>query len=355
MTTMNAARLITPGEPLQIHQVPKPEPAPGEVLVQVEACGLCGTDLHLAVEGDLPVARTPITLGHEAAGVVVGAAAGVVGVKEGDRVALFPAAFCGSCRFCRMGRESLCDHSQVYGMMRDGALAEYVAAPASSAIALPAGIPFDLGAVVTDGIATPFHALRARGHLRAGETVGVFGCGGLGTHAIQLARMMGAAYVVAVDTDPAALSRARRLGADLCVNPKEDDARRAIKSATGGGLDMTLECVGLPVTVELAVRCLRKGGRAVLVGVGPGRPQLPSLAAFVGREQSVLGSFGMDRADIEDLYALVAAGRLDLSQSVTARYPLSRVNAALQHLAQKEGGVVRVVVEPQADGGSDAG
>ena len=347
MSTMLAAQLVHPGEPLHLAEVPVPEPAPGEVLVRVRACGLCGTDLHLAVAGDLPVARTPITLGHEAAGTIAALGRDVRTLAEGDRVVLFPAASCGQCRWCRRGRESLCDVSTVYGMMRDGALAEYIAAPAQSVVPLPDAIPFDVGAIVTDGVATPFHALRSRGALRAGETVGVFGCGGLGTHAILLARLMGAARIVAVDVDADALERATRLGADLAVNPSDGDAAKAVRAHLGGGgLDLAIECVGRADTVELAIRCLGKGGRAVVVGVGIDKPTLPRLAAFVGREQAVLGSFGMDRADITDLLGLIAVGRLDLGGSISARYPLAEANAALQHLARKESGVVRVVVEP---------
>lgn len=347
MNTMLAARLVQPGQPLDIQELPVPEPEPGEVVVQVHACGLCGTDIHLAVEGSLPVERTPITLGHEAAGVVAHAGKNAAGVREGDRVAMFPAASCGSCRPCHGGRASLCDHSKVYGMARDGALAHYVAVPAESLIPLPSDVAFDIGAVVTDGVATPFHALRGRGQLRAGETVGVVGCGGLGTHAIQLARMMGAAFVVAIDTDPHARERALRLGADLALDPKQDDVPRAVRKAVPGGLDLTLECVGSAHTVQLALKCVAKRGRAVIVGVGTDRAQLPPLAMFVGKEQAVLGSFGMDRADIEDLYRLIASERLDLSGSISARYGLEQANEALSHLARKDDGVVRVVVEPR--------
>ena len=346
METMQAARLIKPGEPLRIEDLPVPEPSHDEVLVQVRACGLCGTDLHLAVYGDIPVERTPITLGHEAAGVVTQLGNAVSNIKEGDRVALFPAASCGVCRFCVAGRESLCDNSKVYGMARDGALAHYITAPARSLIPLPPEVPFDIGAMVTDGVATPFHALRSRGSLQAGETVGIFGCGGLGTHAIILARMMGAAKIIAVDLDEAARTRAMKLGADLALDPGEGDVAKLIrKQMRGSGLDLALEFVGRPETVELAVRSLGKTGRTVVVGVGMGRPTLPPLAAFVGREQAVLGSFGMDRNDIEDLYSLISAGRLDLSNSITERYPLSQVNEALQRLDSKDGGVVRLVVE----------
>ncbi|MCC6211050.1 MAG: zinc-binding dehydrogenase [Burkholderiales bacterium] len=346
MSTMMAARLVKAGEPLRLEELPVPEPAADEILVKVAACGLCGTDLHLAVAGDIPVERTPITLGHEGAGIVAGAGRDVKGLREGDRVALFPAAYCGACRHCLQGRHSLCDRSKVYGMARDGALAEYVTAPERTAIRLPEAVPFEIGAIVTDGVATPFHALRSRGRLRAGETVAVFGCGGLGTHAVMLARLMGAARIAAVDVDEKALARARALGADLVVDMRQGDPAKAIRAAFGRGADLALEFVGLPETVEAAIRALDKAGRAVICGVGMARPALPPLAAFVGREQSVLGSFGMDRADIEDLLALVAAGRLDLSASVSARYPLAEANAALGHLASKRDGVVRVVVTP---------
>ncbi len=349
MSGMLAARLIKAGEPLAIEEVPVPEPAADEVLVEVHACGLCGTDVHLAVDGDLPVLRTPITLGHEAAGVVARSGSAAGDVHEGDRVALFPAACCGKCRFCLAGRESLCDASQVYGMARDGALAHYGAVPERSVVALPDGVSFDVGAVVTDGVATPFHALRSRAGLRAGETVGVIGCGGLGTHAIMLARLMGAACVVAVDVDPAARARACELGADAAFDPGDADVARQIRRHLGGtGLDVALEFVGRPDTVELAIKSLDKTGRAVIVGVGPGRPTLPPLVSFVGREQSVIGAFGMDRADIVDLYALIAAGRLSLDASISAKYPLQSANDALQHLASKDRSVVRVLVEPNA-------
>ncbi len=346
MSTMRAARLFEAGKPLQIEQIPIPEPASGEVLLRVEACGLCGTDLHLAIEGSLPVARTPITLGHEAAGTIAALGPNTSGFEVGDRVAAFPAAACGCCTWCTCGRESLCDRSQVFGMARDGALAEYVAVPARSLLALPPEVPFEVGAVITDGVATPFHALRRRALLRAGETVAVIGCGGLGTHAIQLARLMGAACVVAIDTDEVALERARSLGADYVLDPSSEDVARVVRKQLGG-VDVALELVGKAATVSTAIRCLGKCGRAVVVGVGSERAELPPLASFVGREQAVLGSFGMDRADIEDLYTLVQAGRLDLSASVSARYPLAQANEALAHLNLKTGGVVRIVVQPQ--------
>ncbi len=348
MTMMLAARLIEAGKPLSIDEVAIPEIAADEVLVSVAACGLCGTDIHLAVDGDIPVAHTPITLGHEGAGEIAAVGRDVKAFKEGDRVALLPAANCGVCRFCRVGRESLCEASCVYGMARDGALAHYIAAPARSVLPLPDGIPFDIAAIVTDGVSTPFHALRNRGGLRPGESVAVVGCGGLGTHAIILARLMGASSIVAIDPDEAARSRAVKLGADIAIDPLAGDPAKEMRSRIGRrGVDLSMEFVGHPETVATAIKLLDKAGRAVIVGVGMGKPVLPPLISFVGLEQAVIGSFGMDRRDIEDLLVLIAGGRLDLRSSISARYPLVEVNEALGRLASKDKGVVRIVVEPQ--------
>ncbi|MCA8868110.1 MAG: zinc-binding dehydrogenase [Rhodobacteraceae bacterium] len=344
---MQAARLYQAKHPLLIEQVPVPVPAADEVLVKVAACGLCGTDIHLAVDGDIPVSRSPVTLGHEVAGTIAVLGAGVQGLSVGQRVALFPSAVCGQCRFCRAGRESLCEASEVYGMSRDGGLAEYITAPAFGVIPIPGDLGFAEAAIITDGVSTPLHALRSRGMLRAGETVAVVGCGGLGVHAILLARMMGAGLVIGIDTGAEARSRAKALGADLVIDPATDpDPGKVIRAELGRGADLALEFVGRTETVEMTLRCLDTGGRAVLVGVGPGQPKLPPLMRFVGREMSVIGSFGMDKRDISDLMGLVTRGRLDLSHSVTATYPLAGINQALDRLASKQGGVARLVVEP---------
>lgn len=347
MNDMRAARLHKPGEPLTIERIPVPVPTPYEALVEVEACGLCGTDIHLAVDGDIPVQRTPITLGHEAAGVITEVGERVTEFAEGDRVALFPSATCGRCRYCMAGRESLCESSMVYGMARDGSLAQFVTAPVWSLIPIPEGVSFEEAAIVTDGVSTPFHALRSRGALKAAESVAVIGCGGLGTHAILLAKMMGAGFIAAIDTQEAARTRALELGADMAIDPSgELDARKIIRQHLGSGVDIALEFVGRAQTVNTAISVLDTGGRAVIVGVGMESPQLPPLVRFVGREHSVIGSFGMDKRDIEDLLTLIARKRLDLSRSISARYPLAEINDALGRLASRNTDVVRLVVNP---------
>jgi D-arabinose 1-dehydrogenase-like Zn-dependent alcohol dehydrogenase len=347
MSQMRAARLYKAGEPLKIESISVPVPGINEILVKVEACGLCGTDIHLAVAGDIPVQRSPITLGHEAAGVVAELGQDVHEYAVGDRVALFPSATCGRCRYCMAGRESLCESARVYGMVRDGALAEFVTAPIWSVVRVPDEVSFEQAAIVTDGVSTPFHALRSRGALQAGESVAVVGCGGLGSHAILLARMMGAGFIAAIDTQQAARTRALELGADLSIDPAgEIDARKLIQQHLGTGVDLSLEFVGRAHTVDTAISVLGTGGRAVVVGVGMESPQLPPLVRFVGREYAVIGSFGMDKRDIKDLLNLIAGNRLDLSRSISARYPLAGINEALQRLASQKTDVVRLVVNP---------
>lgn len=348
MTGMRAARLHKPGTPLVIEEIPIPSPGPFDLLIEVEACGLCGTDIHLAVDGDIPVERTPITLGHEAAGTIKSTGDSVTNHKTGERVALFPSAICGRCRFCSSGRESLCENSKVYGMSRDGSLAQYVVAPEWSVVSIPDSVPSEVAAIVTDGVSTPFHALRSRGALKAGESVAIVGCGGLGTHAIMLARMMGARSIIAVDVQADARDRALKLGADLAIDPMADpNIRKTIRGYLGRGVDLSLEFVGRVDTVETAISLLDTGGRAVIVGVGMVRPSLPPLVSFIGREHSVIGSFGMDLKDIKDLFALIAGGRLDLTQSISAQYELGEINTALSRLASKDTDVVRLVVNPR--------
>ncbi len=344
---MRAARLHTPRQPLRIEEVPTPEPGAGEVLVQIDAAGICGTDLHFALEGALPVAALPLTLGHEAAGRVAAVGPGVRGLSEGKRVCCYPQWSCGRCRYCAAGREPLCLQAKTFGMTIDGAFAEYLVCPERALITLPDGVPFEIGAIVTDAVASPFHALRTRGDLRAGETVAVFGCGGLGYHAVKLARLMGASRIIAVDVSEGALKQARQAGADQVVSAAQEDAGKAIRALTDGvGVDLALEFVGRPETVRQTVKVLGRGGRAVVVGVGPGQPELPPLVSFVGKENALIASFGMDRRDMEDVLELIASGRLDLSDSVTARLPLSGINEGLRRLRQKEGDPIRIVIEP---------
>lgn len=340
---MLAARLVEPGRPLTIEEVPDPEPAAGEALVRVEACGVCASDLHF-LHGHVPVPRLPVTLGHEVAGTIEALGPGVEGFAAGERVAVHPAAPCGDCRLCRSGRESICARMEGLGMQRDGGFAQWVAAPARSLVRVPDPVTPQQAAVATDAVATAYHAVLCRGGLRPAEAVCVIGCGGLGSHAILLARLAGAGRIVAVDRRPAALERARDFGASQTVNASEGEAGRRVREL--GGADLALDFVGAPQTVAEAMRSLRRGGRAVVVGVGTEPLNLPAAAILTSGEYELRGCYGSEKRDLESVLDLAALGALDLSRSVSACFPLEQANEALASLEHKRDDPVRIVIEP---------
>jgi D-arabinose 1-dehydrogenase-like Zn-dependent alcohol dehydrogenase len=344
---MKAARFYGVDQPLKVETVPDPEPGPGEVLVSLKAAGVCGTDLHIALEGTIPTATQPITLGHEGAGVVATVGPEVSGWSAGDRVCLMPHVPCGECAYCLAGQETLCPRTQILGVHRDGVFAEYILTRADSLIPLPESIPFEIGAILTDAVSTAYHAVVCRGGLRAGETVALIGCGGVGHHGVVWARHYGAKKILAVDISPQALERALEAGADQGLDAREGEVARRIRGLTDGlGVDLALEFVGRAETVSEGLKSLRRGGRLVVVGVGPERVTLPPLQVFVGLEVAMLGSMGFHRADLEKVIKLVAEGQVELGQSVGQALPLSQINAALRLAAGHGGEGARVVISP---------
>ncbi|MFC5950631.1 zinc-binding dehydrogenase [Pseudonocardia lutea] len=325
--------------------VPRPEPGPGEVLVQVRAAGVCGSDVHFAIEGS-PVGLLPITLGHEIAGTVAEPGPDVPGPRVGERVVVNALLTDGTCPQCLAGRASICASRSLVGVHRDGGLAEFVAVPADALLPLPDEIPFEVGAIVTDAVATPFHALTDVARVRAGEAVAIVGAGGLGLHAVQIARLQGASPVIAVDPRASQRTRAAEAGADLVLEPGAE-AAEAVLAATGGtGVDVAAEFVGRADSIAAAAELLRPGGRLVVCGIGPESIVLPPPSVFVRRELQVLGSYGFTTASIRSVLGLITAGRLDLSRSITHRFPLEEADKALQTLHQKLGEPQRVVVLP---------
>src|SRR5919202_2178512 len=192
-SNMKAARFHEVNEPLRIEDVPVPEIQEDEVLVQVEVVGLCGSDIHIVEKGASPTPFKPITLGHEPSGVVARMGSRVEGWEEGDRVTVDPVLFCGSCRNCITGHTEICLNRKLIGIQEEGALAEYVAIPAKNLVRLPESVPSTVGAIITDAVATPFHALVDRAALKVGETVAIYGVGGVGLHAVQIAKLLEAA------------------------------------------------------------------------------------------------------------------------------------------------------------------
>lgn len=344
---MRAARLHRPRSAdapadLRIDDVPTPRPGPGEVLVRVHACGVCASDLHV-VQGVTPAAHLPITLGHEAAGVVADVGEGVEDWLPGDRVLVPAGRFCGQCTMCLGGRENLCPFQHVLGVTTDGAQADHAIAPARMLVPVPGSLPFDQAAILADAVATPYHALK-RGGVNEDTTCAVVGLGGLGMHAIQLAKLAGA-QVIGVDVDEVALERALAWGADHVVDASDGGGFAQVKQLTEGGVDRAFEFVGVQATAHDAVKSLRPGGRATLVGISRERLSTMPLGLFVAQELEVVGSFGSTLQDVNELLDLVEAGRLDLTRSVSHTLSLDEFPTALEMLETREGNPLRIVVD----------
>ncbi len=343
---MRACRFYKVREPLRIDSISIPEIGEEEVLVRIKACGICGSDIHIVYEGVTPTAYTPITLGHEPSGVIFALGSEVKGWGIGDRVTVNPFITCGKCINCLSGNSQICLSRQVIGIHTDGGLAEFLKIPAKNLLRLPNNIPFDQGGIVVDAVATPFHAITKRGGLKTGEKVAIFGCGGLGIHGVQIAKICGASLVIAVDTIDSALVKAKKVGADEAVNPYRDSPVKKIREITKGmGVDLALEFIGLKETIAQAIESVRVGGRVVVVGLGPEDVILPPPTQIVRKELSFLGSYGSTTTEIQSVIDLVSSGRLNLSDSITERFRVEEVNEGLNHLHKKIGNPIRIVIE----------
>jgi D-arabinose 1-dehydrogenase-like Zn-dependent alcohol dehydrogenase len=346
---VRAARFVGPGRPLELQDLPDPVPEPTEVVVRVEACGICASDLHL-LHGEMPpVAALPLTMGHEASGVVEDVGALVPSWKPGHRVSLAAGKSCMACPRCASGAFEECWSPQIMGFHYDGAWAEKVTVPYRALAAVPEGVSFEHAAIACDAVSTPYAALIERAALRAGEYVGIWGIGGLGTHAVQVARLLGAGFVAAVDPLPAARTRALALGADLALDPASDDVVGEIRSATGGhGLDVAADMIGRAAVTKQALPAMARGGRVVIVGQSFEALEAGPILVFSVLGTSLLGHLGYRKAHLEQVLDLIARGRLDLSASVSETLPLDRVQEGVDRLTSKEGSPVRIVVLPHA-------
>jgi len=346
---MKALQLVEIGKPLQMRDIPLPSFGDRDVLIRVRAAGICHSDEHYR-NGDAPVAHLPLTLGHEVAGVVEKTGKEVTAYKPGDRVCVHYLATCGSCSFCLSGHEQFCAAAEMIGKHRDGGYAEYLRMPAASLVELPPEIPFEHGAVLMCSTATAFHALR-KGRLQAGERVAVFGAGGLGISAVQLARIMGAGEVLAVDIHDDKLKVAEKYGA-IPVNASVSDPLRLIRDLTARrGVDVAVEVAGLAVTARQAVSSLGKRGRAVMVGLCDQPISVRPYSDLVGSEGEIIGCSDHLLSELPVLLEFARQGRLDLSAVAARSVPLEAgaVNESLDALHQFKGAVRTVIVPSGSD------
>lgn len=321
---MKAALLHQPGLPLTIETVPDPKPGIGEVLIRVRACGVCHTDLHI-VSGDWPVSKLPLIPGHEVVGEVVESSGGVTAFQRGDRVGVsWIYSTCGHCEFCASDRERFCPKFVSTGYMADGGFAEYIKAPASHVVAVPAELGFAEAAPLYCAGLTAYRAIKTSG-LRVGETVAVWGAGGLGQCAIQIARAMGA-RVIAVDVEPVKLALARELGAELAINAAEQNPGAAISAL--GGVHAAVNFAPRAEAIAQCFEALRPCGALVLVGLPPGNFTLPIIGS-VRKGIRILTCAVGSRQDLREVLALAAAGKIR-TRVETAR--LEDINSVLTRL-----------------------
>ena len=326
---MKAAVLREFGSPLTLEEVEVPVPAADEVLIRVRACGIDGTDLKL-LDGFGYEPRLPFIMGHEPAGVVEQVGADVSGFKPGDRVVTYNFYIRGRCPLCRGDREQLCPNmTGVLGVLeKPGGYAEYLKIPARQVLPVPDGIPFADAAVLCDAGITAFHAVD-RSRVRLGETVLLFGVGGVGSFVLQFARLAGA-RVLAVDVTAEKCAHASELGADAVVNGADADVGTAVRELIGGsGVDCVIDVVGRKATIAAGIGSLRSGGRLTLVGYTPESFSV-SGKEVAQKELEVIGSRCGRRRDLHGAAALVAAGRT--RSIVTDTHPLEQVNEALERL-----------------------
>jgi succinate semialdehyde reductase (NADPH) len=356
---MKAVVLSEVGGHLTTEDIPQPQPKAGEVLIQVAACGVCHTDLHV-IKGEVKF-PLPCVLGHEVSGVIAEVAADVQQLRPGAPVVCSFIMPCGVCSYCVRGRDDLCEtffamnrlHGTLYdgqsrlrradgstlAMYSMGGLAEYAVVPATDVFPAPDGVPLADACILGCAMMTAYGALKNQARVQPNETVAVVGTGGVGSNVIQLARVFGASQVIAVDIRDDKLDAARALGASHGVNAAKGDAVAEVLALTGGrGVDVAIEALGRPETVVNAFMMTRDGGRVVVVGIAPGTTTAPiEITRLVRRGIQLMGSYGSRvRTDMPDVLGLAAHGQVSVSRPITRRYGLDQADEAYAALNRGE-------------------
>jgi threonine dehydrogenase-like Zn-dependent dehydrogenase len=354
IATMRAAVFQSPGD-IHIEQVPRPHAGPGEAVIRVTLTTICGTDVHI-LKGEYPV-KPGLVVGHEPVGVIEELGAGVQGYEIGQRVLVGAITPCGQCHACLSGHLSQCGHGSGYeaiggwrfGNTIDGAQAEYLLVPNAQAnlARIPDSLTDEQVVLLADIASTGFSGAES-GAVRIGDSVVVFAQGPIGLCATAGARLMGASLVIGVDGDPERREVARRMGADVALDPEAVDVVSEVKRLTGGGADVAIEALGLQVTFESALRCLRPGGTLSSLGVYSGKLELPydAFAAGLGDHRIVTTLCPGGKERMERLMKVVEAGRFDPLPLITHRFSLDQIGEAYRIFSNRLDGVLKVAIKP---------
>jgi 2-desacetyl-2-hydroxyethyl bacteriochlorophyllide A dehydrogenase len=345
---MRAVQLTEIGKSLTDANIAIPEIGSSDVLIRVAAAGICHSDAHY-LAGISKIDRLPLTLGHEVGGRVEERGSDVRHLSAGDRVCVHYLVHCGSCEFCERGLEQFCRSGQMIGKHRDGGYAEFIKVPAANAFRLPDEIPFEVGAIMMCSSATALHALN-KARFKAGESIAIFGFGGLGFSALQLARAFDCGDVYVVEINPAKLASAAKMGA-TAINARTADPVEQIKEATSGrGVDVALELIGSAKTMRQAVLCLGRLGRAALVGLTAEAISIFPYAELINKEVEIIGVSDHLATELPALIEFARSGKLQFPPERLRVVELNaaQINAALNAL-QDSIDHVRTVIVPSSD------
>jgi D-arabinose 1-dehydrogenase-like Zn-dependent alcohol dehydrogenase len=334
---MRAGRITVSTRTFAICDVPIPIPGANEVRLKVEAAGVCLSDVHFLAGTLSPgyLKSDVVTIGHEVAGVVDAVGESVLNWKLGDRVIV-----------CAGERDEN-NRIRTLGFDYDGGFAEFAVVPAETLVSIPDNLPFEQACIIPDAVSTPWAAITQTAKILKGESVAVFGIGGLGVHAIQLLRIIGAYPIIAVDPLSQARDRALQVGADFTLDPTDQEFLSKMKVATKNvGLSAAFDFAGSTAARGQALRLLGEGGRLIIVGLNNEPILIPNDIAFSYKRSQVLGHYGSERIHTEQLVDLIRSGLLDLSGSISSVLPLESAALALEQLQNKTNNPIRIVLKP---------
>ena len=341
------AMLLSEYKNLNVTEFDDPECGPRDVLIQVRACGICGSDIH-GYDGSSGRRIPPLVMGHEAAGVVKAVGSEVSAFSAGDHVTFDSTVSCGDCSFCRRGSINLCDNRKVLGVScgeyrQHGAFAELVAVPDNICYRIPDSLPFEHAAMI-EAVSVAVHAAN-RTPVTLGDSAVVVGSGMIGLLVIQAIRLAGCSTVIAVDLDEGRLAKAKELGADIGLKADEVDVAKEVRKLTGGhGADVSIEVVGATATIATAIESTRKGGAITLVGNLAPEVQMP-LQAIVTRELSVYGSCASN-GEYPACIELLEKGAIRVDPLITATASLDDGPEWFDRLYKGEPGAMKVIIDP---------
>lgn len=327
---MKAGRITISTRHFEVKEIPTPNAGPGQVRIKVAAAGVCLSDVHF-LDGTLKpgyLKNDEVTIGHEVSGTIDQIGEGVLDCAIGDRVLIIA------------GERN--EHGQVttLGFDYDGGFAEYLVAKSSLALKIPDSLAFEQAAIIPDAVSTPWAAISSTGQVRAGESVAVFGVGGLGYHAVKLLKMIGCSKIIAIDPREDARLRALEAGADLAFDPSDEELKKH------RGLNCAFDFAGVTPVRKQALSLLGEEGRLVIVGIANEPITIPNDMAFTYMRTQIRGHYGSERHHTEELVKFLAEGKLELARSISQILPLDQASDALRRLEVKEGNPIRIVLRP---------